>query len=64
MDLAERWLTGDRDDPPNMQAIRMVPTNLEGMMTRKELTGRYAEKMGIPVAHIDFYYCFGLFVWR
>jgi aminoglycoside phosphotransferase (APT) family kinase protein len=51
----------DRDDPPNMQAIRMVPTNLEGMMTRKELTGRYAEKMGIPVAHIDFYYCFGLF---
>jgi aminoglycoside phosphotransferase (APT) family kinase protein len=53
------WI--DRDDPPNMQAIRMVPTQLDGMMTRRELVDCYAEKMGISIEHIDFYYCFGLF---
>jgi aminoglycoside phosphotransferase (APT) family kinase protein len=53
------WI--DRDDPPNMQAIRMVPTQLNGMMTRQELVEYYAEKMNISIEHIDFYYCFGLF---
>jgi aminoglycoside phosphotransferase (APT) family kinase protein len=51
----------DRDDPPSMQAIRMVPTHLPGMFTRAELMRRYAECMGITLIHIDFYYCFGLF---
>jgi aminoglycoside phosphotransferase (APT) family kinase protein len=30
-------------------------------LTRKELIGRYAEKMGISIENPDFYYCFGLF---
>lgn len=53
------WI--DRDDPPKMQAIRMVPTHLDGMMTRRELVDCYAEKMDVPIGNIDFYYCFGLF---
>lgn len=51
----------DHDDPPAMQAIRMVPTNLPGMLTRRELIARYAERMGISLVNSDFYYCFGLF---
>jgi aminoglycoside phosphotransferase (APT) family kinase protein len=51
----------NRADPPEMQAIRMVPTHLEGMVTRDELIRRYAERMGIPLENSDFYYCFGLF---
>jgi aminoglycoside phosphotransferase (APT) family kinase protein len=51
----------DRVDPPNMQAIRIAPTHLEGMMTRWELVNAYAERMGITIENIDFYYCFGLF---
>jgi aminoglycoside phosphotransferase (APT) family kinase protein len=51
----------NRDDPPNMQAIRVVPTHGEGMFTRDEFIRRYAELMGIPLERGDFYYCFGLF---
>jgi len=51
----------DRDDPPEMQAIRLVPTNIPGMMRRREFVDRYASLMGIAVERIDFYYVFGLF---
>jgi aminoglycoside phosphotransferase (APT) family kinase protein len=51
----------DRDDAPEMLAIRMVPTHLPGMFTRKEFIKRYAERMGISVENSDFYYCFGMF---
>ncbi len=51
----------DRDDPPDMHAIRMIPTHLPGMFTRQEFIKRYSEKMGIPVEKSDFYYCFGMF---
>lgn len=51
----------NRDDPPEMQAIRMVPTHIEGMFRREELIGRYAERMGISLEMSDYYYCFGLF---
>jgi aminoglycoside phosphotransferase (APT) family kinase protein len=51
----------DRADPPNMQAIRIAPTHLEGMMTRRELVSAYARRMGMTIENIDFYYCFGLF---
>jgi len=53
------WVT--RADPPPMQAIRMVPTHIEGMFTREELIARYTERMGISLVNSDFYYCFGLF---
>jgi aminoglycoside phosphotransferase (APT) family kinase protein len=31
------------------------------MMTRREFINAYAERMGLSIDHIDFYYCFGLF---
>ncbi|HLL04403.1 MAG TPA: phosphotransferase family protein [Myxococcaceae bacterium] len=49
------------DDPPDLQQIRMLPTHLPGMMTRRELLARYAEKSGIPTGDFHFYYVFGLF---
>ncbi|MGE5371178.1 MAG: phosphotransferase family protein [Solirubrobacterales bacterium] len=51
----------EQDDPAPLQAIRQMPTNLEGMLTRQEQFALYGELMGIKVDHFDFYYCFGLF---
>ncbi|MDT8274202.1 MAG: phosphotransferase family protein [Desulfomonilia bacterium] len=51
----------EENDPPNLQAIRMMPTNVPGALTRKELVDRYAEKSGISIDNFDFYLCFGLF---
>jgi aminoglycoside phosphotransferase (APT) family kinase protein len=48
-------------DPPGMVAMRFGPTTLPGMMTRAEITARYAERTGRAVDHIPFYYAFGLF---
>lgn len=53
------WIQAD--DPPEFQAIRMMPTNIPGAMTREELVNRYAQKSGIQIDNFDFYYCFGLF---
>ncbi|HOJ13754.1 MAG TPA: phosphotransferase family protein, partial [Deltaproteobacteria bacterium] len=49
------------DDPEDFQAARMMPTNLPGALTRKEMVERYAEKAGITIDNFDFYLCFGLF---
>ncbi len=49
------------DDPPEFQAIRMMPTDMPGAMTREELVRRYEEKSGVRIGSFDFYYCFGLF---
>ena len=51
----------ERNDPENVQMMRRLPTNLEGMLTREELVDLYAKKTGRRVDGIDFYYCFGLF---
>ncbi|HPI14007.1 MAG TPA: phosphotransferase family protein [Spirochaetota bacterium] len=51
----------EKNDPDNLQMIRMMPTNIEGALTRDELVARYAEKSGVPVGGFDYYYCFGLF---
>ncbi len=53
------WIQAD--DPPEFQAIRMMPTDMPGAMTRDELVKRYAEKSGMRIDNFDFYYCFGLF---
>ncbi len=57
------WIQAE--DPPEFQAIRMMPTDMPGAMTRDELVRRYAEKSGMridnPQNAFDFYYCFGLF---
>ena len=49
------------DDPPDFQAARVVPTNLPGALTRKDLVKGYSEMAGIRIDNFDFYFCFGLF---
>jgi aminoglycoside phosphotransferase (APT) family kinase protein len=51
----------ERADPEAMQLIRMMPTNIEGALTRKEITELYSARTGTSIANFDFYYCFGLF---
>jgi len=53
------WI--NRDDPEEIQAIRLIPTHLDGMMTRREVISDYCAKMGLSEGNIDFYYTFGLF---
>ena len=50
-----------KDDPETLQSIRLMPTNIPGALTRKELVARYSEKSGISIDNFNFYYCFGLF---
>ena len=47
--------------PSGYGAIRLMPTNMEGALTRKQMMQRYADRAGIPISNFDFYYCFGLF---
>ena len=49
------------DDPEEMQLMRTVPTNAEGMLKRRDLVAFYEQLSGRPMTHYDFYYCFGLF---
>ena len=51
----------ENGDPEAMQLIRIMPTNIEGALTRKEITELYAVSTGTSIANFDFYYCFGLF---
>ncbi|MEW6666423.1 MAG: phosphotransferase family protein [Thermodesulfobacteriota bacterium] len=53
------WI--QRDDPPDLLAVRRFPTHLPGVPTRAEVALRYAEKAGIAIDHLDFYVCFGFF---
>lgn len=53
------WI--QREDPPEMQVMRMMPTTMEGAPTRDEILKLYAEKSGRVIENFDFYYCFGLF---
>ncbi len=48
------------DDPPEMLALAFGPTLLPGSMKRAEVAQRYAERTGRDLAHLDFYYKFGL----
>lgn len=51
----------EKNDPEEVQLIRLMPTHLDGALTRKELVQRYQEKSGIDMSDFDYYYCFGLF---
>ena len=44
-----------------MQALRMQPSHLPGMLTREEIAQYYGEKTGLAIPNLDFYYVFGLF---
>ena len=50
-----------RDDPPNIQIIRTMPTRLKGALTREEMVKRYAEMTGLDISNFNFYLFFGLF---
>ncbi len=51
----------EKDDPAELRAIRFMPTDVDGALTRAELLDIYAELSGRRVAGFDFYYVFGLF---
>ncbi len=51
----------EAEDPPEVQAMRMMPTNAPGAPTRAEVVSRYAERSGLAIPSFDFYLCFGLF---
>ena len=55
------WI--DATDTPEMQLLRMQPTHLEGMLTRREVVDYYCEKTGreLTPRHWTFYEVFGLF---
>ena len=44
-----------------MQAIRMMPTNIDGMMTRAEIIEYYGKQRNINMDDFSYYYVFGLF---
>jgi aminoglycoside phosphotransferase (APT) family kinase protein len=49
------------DDPPEVQAAGMLPTNLPGALTRAGMVQRYADKAGISIDSFDYYLFFGFF---
>lgn len=51
----------EQNDPDPMQAIRMMPTHLSGMMTREEIFQYYCDKRGLSDIELTPYYVFGLF---
>jgi aminoglycoside phosphotransferase (APT) family kinase protein len=53
------WI--EAGDSEAMRSFAVGPTTLPGSMTRQELIECYASKAGRDIAHILFYYCFGLF---
>lgn len=48
-------------DSQQMQALRMQPSQLPGMLTREQIMDYYSAKTGIAVTKPDYYYVFGLF---
>ncbi|PTU73428.1 phosphotransferase family protein [Pseudomonas mangrovi] len=53
------WIQAD--DPQPMQLTRKQPSNAPGMLTRQQFVDYYAERAGIEIKSIDFYYTYGLF---
>jgi aminoglycoside phosphotransferase (APT) family kinase protein len=51
----------EAEDPPEMSALRMMPTHLEGAPTRAQVVQQYAGVSGMEIDGFDFYYCYGLF---
>jgi aminoglycoside phosphotransferase (APT) family kinase protein len=51
----------EKDDPTSSQIIKMMATNTDGMLTRKEQVALYSKIMGRAIDNFDFYHCFGVF---
>lgn len=50
-----------KSDSEEMQAIRSLPTNIDGFLTREALVERYLEKADLTIDSFDFYLVFGMF---
>ncbi|HFB66020.1 MAG TPA: phosphotransferase family protein [Aeromonadales bacterium] len=53
------WI--EKDDPAELQMIRMMPTTDEGMMSRQQLINYYARLRGEDLGDFRYYTVFGLF---
>jgi aminoglycoside phosphotransferase (APT) family kinase protein len=53
------WI--EAGDPAPVQLMRRQPSNAPGMLTRQEFADYYAQRAGIKIDCIDFYYTYGLF---
>ena len=53
------WI--EAGDPQPLQLIRRQPSHAPGMLTRQEFADYYAEKAGIEISNLDYYYTYGLF---
>jgi len=53
------WI--EPDDPDYLDVARMMPTQVEGSLSREEILSRYSEQTGLDTGDFDFYYIFGLF---
>lgn len=51
----------EASDPDEQQLVRWGPTAVPGALTRAQLAERYAQKTGVDLGNIVFYYAFGLF---
>lgn len=49
------------DDDQGMQMARRQPSNLPGMLSRRQIVERYCEARGLPADNWTFYEVFGLF---
>ena len=49
------------DDEPMFHTLRRQPSNVPGMLTRREVVAYYGERSGWSVDSFDFYEIFGLF---
>ncbi|NOY21936.1 MAG: phosphotransferase family protein [Acidobacteria bacterium] len=51
----------EANDPPGMQAIRLIPTTCPGALTRLEVVNQYLGGAGLEVEDFTFYFVYGLF---
>ena len=49
------------DDPPEMQAIRFLPTHVPGALSREQMVKDYSRLTGNPIDKFDFFLVFGVF---
>ncbi len=53
------WI--ESGDPEEVQLARMLPTNADGALKRRELANYYEKLSGRTMQYYDFYRCYGLF---
>ncbi len=57
--LLSYWV--NPNDPPFMKQLNLSPTFLPGNPSRQEIVEQYAQKRGMRIENMTFYYAFGLF---